>query len=121
MKSNKKIKEILEDMVKKTEASLSSIAHKSPGEPGGWTSDRPQLNEDGPLDLESETDEVEIYVGNLSLEKQLEKKLNNIKEALARLKKNKYGICVVCGKKINSKRLDVLPEALSCPNCNIED
>ncbi len=121
MSYSQKIKEKLEGMIKKTEENLSAIAHKTPGEPGGWTSDRPQINKDGPLNLESETDEVEIYVGNLSLEKQLEAKLNNIKQALRRLKRNEYGVCTVCNKKINPKRLDILPETPTCSDCRVED
>ena len=116
--SNQKIKENLEQMLKDTESNLSVIADKTPGEPGGWTSKHPKIKEDGPLDLESETDEVEMYVNNLPLEDQMETKIKNIKGAMDRLKKGKYGICIMCDKKINPKRLAILPETPTCSDCH---
>ena len=115
--SRKKIKAKLEKMIGDTETMLAGIAHKAPGEPGGWTSDLPQLNKDGPLNLESETDEVEMYVNNLPTEQRLEKKLSNLRDAISRLEKGTYGICTMCDKKIASKRLEILPETPTCADC----
>lgn len=39
-------------------------------------------------------------------------------EALERLHKGKYGICVVCTKQIPMQRLELVPGALSCVKCD---
>ncbi len=115
--SSKKIKEVLKQEREKVEKELSNIAHKTPGEPGGWTSNHPQFNIDGPLDLENETDEVELYVNNLPVEQNLEKKLTAIKEAVKRIDSGDYGLCVKCKNKINPRRLEIMPEADTCMDC----
>lgn len=47
----------------------------------------------------------------------LERKINQTKKALARLRKGKYGICEDCGQMIDTDRLSVFPEATFCKNC----
>lgn len=109
---------MLEKEIERTEKELSTIAHKTPGEPGGWTSNHPRFNVDGPLDLESETDEVEIYINNLPIEQRLETRLANLRKSLERLKQGTYGICTQCNKKINVRRLEILPETDVCSGCH---
>ena len=43
--------------------------------------------------------------------------LKLIEEALARIEKNEFGICIDCGDPINTKRLDVYPFASRCISC----
>lgn len=43
--------------------------------------------------------------------------LKQIDSALDRIRLNKYGICVSCGKEIPQARLEALPYALMCVNC----
>ncbi|MCR4734554.1 MAG: TraR/DksA family transcriptional regulator [Treponema sp.] len=45
------------------------------------------------------------------------KRLQQIDNALDRIKQGKYGRCVKCGKEIPAERLEVLPFALMCVNC----
>ena len=45
------------------------------------------------------------------------KRLQQIDNALDRIKQGKYGHCVKCGKEIPQERLEVLPFALMCVNC----
>ncbi|MCX6726077.1 MAG: TraR/DksA C4-type zinc finger protein [Candidatus Shapirobacteria bacterium] len=52
-----------------------------------------------------------------ALENQVNRKLIQIKKALARIKIGKYGICEKCGKMIDTDRLMVLPETIVCVNC----
>lgn len=52
-----------------------------------------------------------------AIKDQLEKKMNQTKKALKRLKKGKYGICEDCGKMIDTDRLAVYPEATLCAKC----
>jgi len=45
------------------------------------------------------------------------KSLQQIDNALDRIKQGKYGRCVKCGKEIPAERLELLPFALMCVNC----
>ena len=68
-----------------------------------------------PADLASETFEREkdlgIYLDNKR------QKYNNIQDALERIKMGKYGICAICGRSIEVERLEVLPQAINCLDC----
>ena len=43
--------------------------------------------------------------------------LKSVAEALERLDKGDYGLCVECGDAIGPERLAVLPEAALCVGC----
>jgi DnaK suppressor protein len=45
------------------------------------------------------------------------KRLLEIREALDRLDRDEYSFCEECGERINSKRLEVLPFARCCLEC----
>ena len=53
----------------------------------------------------------------LSLLEQLEDQLADVNKALNRLKKGTYGICTNCGEAIMPERLEALPYAELCINC----
>ncbi|HUS60301.1 MAG TPA: TraR/DksA C4-type zinc finger protein [Nevskiaceae bacterium] len=52
-----------------------------------------------------------------AMKKQTDRKLIQIKKALARIKIGKYGICESCGQMVDTDRLMVMPEATICINC----
>ena len=52
-----------------------------------------------------------------ALENQVNRKLIQVKKALARVKIGKYGICEKCSKMIDTDRLMVLPETTFCVSC----
>jgi RNA polymerase-binding protein DksA len=43
--------------------------------------------------------------------------LYHIDEALHRIKEGTYGLCLACGKKIQTTRLEVVPHARLCIEC----
>lgn len=43
--------------------------------------------------------------------------LKQIDNALNRIRQNRYGICVNCGKEISAARLTAIPYALTCIDC----
>jgi len=47
----------------------------------------------------------------------LEFRLSDIKKALGKIENGKYGICEICGKKIEEDRLEVNPAAKTCKEC----
>ncbi len=49
------------------------------------------------------------------------KRLRLIESALSRIKNNRFGICMRCGKLIPLERLEAIPYALMCINCKTSD
>jgi RNA polymerase-binding transcription factor DksA len=52
-----------------------------------------------------------------AIKSELNQKARQIKNALERVKKGKYGICEVCNKMIDTDRLAIFPEATKCVTC----
>lgn len=52
-----------------------------------------------------------------ALKREVERKLIQVRKALARIKIGKYGVCEVCHKMIDTDRLMVMPEATVCAEC----
>ena len=42
---------------------------------------------------------------------------NQVDEALGRIDKERYGVCIVCSNAVEKKRLDALPWARHCLSC----
>jgi RNA polymerase-binding protein DksA len=45
------------------------------------------------------------------------RQLMSVDEALRRLYRDQYGVCESCGKEIGKQRLDAMPQANLCVNC----
>jgi RNA polymerase-binding transcription factor DksA len=67
-------------------------------------------------DIESEeTAQKEVILSVLAtLDEQAQKELQAIRWALARLELGEYGLCEVCGRKIEVKRLEAIPWTSVC-------
>jgi DnaK suppressor protein len=86
-----------------------------------------QVEKDDPFKDESrisdnaspDTDAAEQFghAKTSAIRHKLERKINQTKKALERLKKGKYGICEDCGNLIDTDRLSVFPEATLCKKC----
>ena len=117
-KQIQEFKERLEKEKKAVEEQLEGIAKKDQNLKDDWDSKFPKLNgEFGGAALEVGADEVEAYGNRLPVEFALELKLRDINAALGKLKKDGYGKCENCGKKIDEKRLEIYPEARLCMKC----
>lgn len=78
-------------------------------------------------DLENNNQEVqdeadmaersEDYEEKSSILRTLEERLGNVNLALGRLENGEYGVCQVCNKSIEPKRLEANPAAITCENC----
>jgi DnaK suppressor protein len=64
--------------------------------------------------------EINDYTTNIATEKILEKTLEDIDSALARMENGTYGICKYCKQPINVKRLIARPVASACMACKTE-
>jgi RNA polymerase-binding protein DksA len=67
-----------------------------------------------PADVASETFEREK---DLALGENVEHLLAKVKEALAKIELGTYGICDACGKPIKRARLEAIPFATLCVEC----
>ena len=113
----KELKDKLFEEKAKLEKDLGSFAEKDPNMKGDWDSKFYDL--DPGLQTEDElADEVEEYGNELAAEYPMEDQLKDVSDALARIETPDYGICIKCGKEIPFKRLQVVPEAKICIDCN---
>jgi len=48
----------------------------------------------------------------------LKQRLSEVKSALSHIEDNTYGVCKNCGKKIPEERLEAMPSASLCIDCN---
>lgn len=66
---------------------------------------------------EENADEVANYEDNLAIEHSLEENLSEIDAALERIESGTYGICIDCNQLMSNERLEAMPEATLCINC----
>jgi len=112
------LKEKLEKQKTSIEGQLEKFAKKDEKLKGDWDTQYPKTNGGvGSQALEDAADQVEEYVNLLPIEHSLELRLQNINSALDKIKKDRYGKCEKCGKKIPEERLKIYPEARMCTKC----
>ncbi|MDI6779601.1 MAG: TraR/DksA C4-type zinc finger protein [Bacteroidota bacterium] len=100
-----KRKEILEEL----ETLRNTIMDVATGE---YTSENPTYS----LHMEQGTDAMEREKTFLLASRE-GKFLNYLDDALVRIEKGEYGLCLVCGKLIEKERLEAVPHAQMCFNC----
>ena len=108
------IKKRLESERERLEAELHEIMERT-----SISSDIEQVTElstydDHPADLASETFEREK---DLALEGNIQDLLDKVNTALEKIEDGTYGLCDSCGVEINPNRLEALPWASLCLNC----
>ena len=67
-----------------------------------------------PADLGTDNFERDLNLGLVTKEST---SLEEVEDALSRIAKKTYGKCEKCGRKIETKRLDVLPQTRCCLRC----
>ena len=103
VKEGNQIERTLGQMRENGEASMSE---HSPAELSNY--------DNHPADLGSELYTVEM---NMALKVHEQSKLNNIKNALTKFENGSYGICEKCKKEIAYERLEAMPSAKFCIDC----
>ncbi|MBI4709354.1 MAG: TraR/DksA C4-type zinc finger protein [Candidatus Portnoybacteria bacterium] len=110
-----KLKKDLEEDKEKVEKELESIAKKDGKVKGDYDTRFPDF---GTAQSPDESAlEVAAFESTLPVEYALEVKLQDINNALAKIKSGDYGQCEKCSKPIDEKRLEVMPEARTCTKC----
>src|SRR5262245_12098115 len=82
--------------------------------------DDPFNDGDRNFDMASPDDTAAEQFGHariLAVREQLDRRIIQIRKALARIKVGKYGVCDDCGKMIDTDRLVIEPEATLCASC----
>lgn len=118
-------KSFLEELKQKLEAEkeelerlLSSFSTEVSS--SNWETKFPQFGQHT-SEQDENVDEVEEYTNLLPVEHRLELQLLDVNRALEKIKKGKtYGICENCGKKIEEKRLKIIPETKFCSKCSAQ-
>ena len=116
-KNNEKLKKIKDKLIDKKRSIISQLqkfAKKNKKIKDDFKTEFPNIG----YHQDENADEVSEYENKLSVEHELENELKNIEGALKKTSENTYGICSVCGEKINPKRLEVMPEATLCIKCS---
>lgn len=105
-------RKMLETDKAKLETEMGSIGRRNPVVPNDW---EPIPSEMGmEADLADQADVTMSREGNSAILADLEARYDTVLSALARIKKNKYGVCEVCNKKIEEARLEADPAATTC-------
>lgn len=108
------------DLLKPVGNFLSSSLHILQKRKKQVEKDDPFKDEDRINDNASpDTDAAEQFghAKTSAIKHELERKIEQTKRALARLKNGKYGLCEDCGKMIDTDRLTAFPEATHCTEC----
>jgi len=107
------LKEMLLKEKGELEENLSRIAKPIDKKEGDYETSFDDIG----TDREDNATEVGEYTDNLSVELTLEKRLQEIIEALSRMKDGTYGFCENCKKEIDIERLRANPAAKTCIKC----
>lgn len=109
LKVLKPISDFISQEIRRLERRREDIATQDPFKDSGRISDN----------ASPDTDVVE-QIGHeraKAFEGQINRKLIQLKKALAMIKIGRYGICEKCGKMIDTDRLMIMPEATVCVSC----
>ncbi len=103
----------LEKEKARLESELSQIGRRNPANPADWEPMPPEM--DTRTSEQSElADKFEEMENRSAVELHLEEKLGEVNAALDRIEKGKYGVCEICGEKIDEKRMEANPAAATC-------
>lgn len=102
-------KKRLEGELKKIQLQIEELKKDDPFADPDHASDNAAVDTDVREQVGHETIEAQI--------KDLQLKVNDIKAGLARIDKGSYGRCEKCGKLIPKARLELIPEARYCVEC----
>ncbi|OGG40322.1 hypothetical protein A2118_01305 [Candidatus Kaiserbacteria bacterium GWA2_50_9] len=94
------------------ESEMGTVGRRNPAVPGDWEAMPSETGNEA--DLADQADVVMNRESNTAILADLEARYDTIIEALSRIEKRKYGVCEVCGEKIEDARLEADPAATTC-------
>lgn len=102
----------LEEEKARLENELATVGRPNPSNPNDWEAVPQETEQEA--DPNDRADQVEHYAENNAILTDLEIRYNEVKDALARIEGGTYGTCKVCGKEIETDRLEADPSADTC-------
>lgn len=103
----------LKEELSLVEKGLNNIGRRNPDNKADWEAKPANFSIDK-ADENEMADGMEEYEENTAVLKELEIRYNDIKDALIKIKKGKYGICEVSNEPIEKDRLIANPAARTC-------
>src|SRR4051812_18036843 len=99
-------KEKLEAEKQELETELKKVGRVNPDNPSDWEP-TPALSDRDVSSADENTvaDSIEEYEDNAAIVNTLEKRYNDIRSGLDKIKHGTYGTCQICGKEIETDRL----------------
>jgi RNA polymerase-binding transcription factor DksA len=107
-------KEMLEKEVEQIKVGLSTIGHETDVIKNDWT---PNATSEPENDVDLLADQAEELETNAGIVDTLEERLQEVNNALTRIETGTFGKCMVCGRNIETQRLDANPAATTCLAC----
>lgn len=105
----------LEEEKKLLEKELGKVGRINPDNPSDWEATPVLADRDvSSADENTVADSIEEFEDNTAIVNTLEKRYNDIKSGLDKIKHKVYGICQVCQKEIEVERLEANPSARTC-------
>ncbi len=95
------------------EGELQSVGKVNPNNPNDWSATTTDIETDSADDNEV-ADKFEELEENEAIIGKLEPQYMEVKAALDRIEKGKYGICEISGELIEKDRLEANPSARTC-------
>ncbi len=108
-----KIRERLVQEEKSLVGQLGMVGIKNPAVPGDF---EPALPSYGDTEDETINESVDLD-RNIAVEDTLERQLELVRSALAKIDQGTYGSCESCGSPIEEKRLAAMPTTARCIHC----
>jgi RNA polymerase-binding transcription factor DksA len=105
-------RERLEEEKVRLETRMASVGKRNPAVPNDWEPVPSELGAEA--DLADQADVIVSREENTAILADLEARYDAVLAALTRIEKGTYGICSVCGGKIEEARLDADPAAETC-------
>lgn len=107
-------KEMLDKEVEQIKEGLSTIGHETDALKNDWV---PNSTSEPENDVDLLADQAEELETNAGIVDTLEERLAEVTAALARIETGTFGKCMVCGKDIETQRLDANSAATTCLTC----
>jgi RNA polymerase-binding transcription factor DksA len=105
----KPVQDFLNDQLKQLQLNKKKLSKEDPFK------NKARVDDNAAADTEAEEQFGHARVS--AIKEQIDRRMIETRKALTRIKIGKYGICINCGKMIDTDRLMVYPEAVRCINC----